>query len=51
MGNFLMASWKAAAAGVAAGAVAFQAGQNLSLSIATGVGAAALIWFVPNKSQ
>lgn len=49
--TFLMASWKAAAAGLAAGAVAFQAGQNLGTSVATGIGAAAIIWFVPNKSQ
>lgn len=48
MKQFLMQSWKAVAAGLAAGAVAFQSGQNLSLSIAAGVGAAAVVWFVPN---
>lgn len=49
MTQFLMQSWKAVAAGLAAGAAAFQAGQNLSLSVAAGVGAAAVVWFVPNK--
>lgn len=51
MKQFLTQSWKATAAGLAAGAAAFQAGQNLSLSIAAGVGAAALVWFVPNAEQ
>lgn len=39
---------KAIAAGLAAGAVAFQAGQPLSIALAIGVGAAAVIWGVPN---
>lgn len=40
---------KAIAAGLAAGAVAFQAGQPLSIAVAIGVGAAAAVWAVPNK--
>lgn len=48
MKQFLTQSWKAAAAGLAVGAAAFQAGQNLSLSIAAGIGGAAVVWFVPN---
>jgi hypothetical protein len=47
--KFLYASWKALAAGLAAGAVAFQSGQNLSLSVAAGVGAFALTWVIPNQ--
>lgn len=50
MPKFLMQSWKAVAAGLGAGAAAFQAGQNLSLSFAAGVSAAALVWFVPNSN-
>ncbi len=51
MGNFLMASWKALAAGLVAGAAAFQAGQNLGTSAAVGVGAFGITWIVPNKTQ
>lgn len=50
MSTFVTQSWKALAAGLAAGAAAFQAGQNLGLSVAAGVSAAALVWFVPNTS-
>ena len=50
MNQFVQQSWKALAAGLAAGAAAFQAGQNLSLSVAAGIGAAALVWFVPNAA-
>lgn len=50
MSSFLQQSWKAVAAGLATGAAAFQAGQNLSLSVAAGVGAAAVVWWVPNAA-
>lgn len=49
MTAFLQATWKATAAGIGAGALAFQSGQNLSLSIAAGVAMFAVVWAVPNK--
>lgn len=48
MTAFLNECRKAIAAGLTAGAVAFQSGQNLSVSVAVGVGAFALAWAVPN---
>ncbi len=50
MTGFLMASWKAAAAGVGAAGAAYIANQDVRLAVAAGVVVAAGVWFTPNKT-